>query len=549
MSDASKFPIPTQTLRYQVEALRGKDEQEKLAVLIHIADLVEENDTVKEAALGSGLTTAISESVQASSISTAEQQQVVNSALTALTALCTSHAASAESTLASKCLRAMLNHMGRAQADPQTAQASLSLLTALHGASPGATAASLLQHGGIKILDPVKPPFAHRGTSSVSQAATLDLPSSHPDTKPAVAPDVKPPTPPPPAAAAPVSRKTGGANRSPPQRTAGLASVIKSLTVPRLLSPLHRPASTPATAALPPALVPQTPASAAAAAALAACAPALHDLQLRALELLGSIVSSGSTAITREAGRPAHMALLLDLCAAERMDTRLAEMAMGVLTMLAAELASNRNNLVEAGGVQKILAVLSDFRLPWSVRGCATHILASLCTSSGSCQAAVAEGTIGTTLSTIQSLVNSPSAPDRATALEDLLAIVSAVAADPTHRCRLLTTTNLVLLLTVYRSGMQDFRGGGHRLATACAQVLQHLSGEPSVLPELSKAEVLSPLLQLVCRGADYAAASNPKDVVVLHGAWCALGALCKVSRGGGPGGGAGMRWHVVRMG
>lgn len=76
MSDASKFPIPTQTLRYQVEALRGKDEQEKLAVLLHIADLVEENDTVKEAALGSGLTTAISESVQASSISTAEQQQV-----------------------------------------------------------------------------------------------------------------------------------------------------------------------------------------------------------------------------------------------------------------------------------------------------------------------------------------------------------------------------------------------------------------------------------------------------------------------------------------
>lgn len=307
---------------------------------------------------------------------------MVNSALAALTALCTSHAASAESTLASKCLRAMLNHMGRAQADPQTAQASLSLLTALHGASPGATAASLLQHGGIKILvqlaagaaskaspapattsgipstptpqDPVKPPFAHRGTASVSQAATHDLPSSHLDTKPIVAPDVKPPTPPPPAAAVPVSRKTGGANKSPPKRTTGLASVIKSLTVPRLLSPLNKSASTPATAALTPALVPQTPASAAAAAALAACAPALHDLQLRALELLGSIVSSGSTAITREAGRPAHMALLLDLCAAERMDTRLAEMAMGVLTMLAAELASNRNNLVEAGGVQKV---------------------------------------------------------------------------------------------------------------------------------------------------------------------------------------------------
>lgn len=125
----------------------------------------------------------------------------------------------------------------------------------------------------------------------------------------------------------------------------------------------------------------------------------------------------------------------------------------------------------------QILAVLTNYRMPWSVRGCATHILASLCSSSGSCQAAVAEGTIGTTLTTIQSLVNSPAAADRATALEDLLAILAAVAADPTHRKRLLTTTNLVLVLNVYKSGMQDFRGGGHRLATACAQVL--------VMPEL----------------------------------------------------------------
>lgn len=122
MSDVSSFPIPTQTLRYQVsdlaeigrpnlkvvwtgwklmfdapgdkkqpsppvmravlppllqvDALRGKDEQEKLAVLLHITELVEENDSVKEAALTSGLTTAVSESVQASTISTAEQQQV-----------------------------------------------------------------------------------------------------------------------------------------------------------------------------------------------------------------------------------------------------------------------------------------------------------------------------------------------------------------------------------------------------------------------------------------------------------------------------------------
>lgn len=48
------------------------------------------------------------------------------------------------------------------------------------------------------------------------------------------------------------------------------------------------------------------------------------------------------------------MAMLLELCATDKMDVRLAEMAMGVLTMLAAELSSNRNNLVEAGGVQKV---------------------------------------------------------------------------------------------------------------------------------------------------------------------------------------------------
>lgn len=67
-------PVPPDLC--QVEVLRGKDEQEKLAVLLHITELVEENDSVKEAALTSGLTTAVSESVRASTISTAEQQQV-----------------------------------------------------------------------------------------------------------------------------------------------------------------------------------------------------------------------------------------------------------------------------------------------------------------------------------------------------------------------------------------------------------------------------------------------------------------------------------------
>ena len=66
-------------------------------------------------------------------------------------------------------------------------------------------------------------------------------------------------------------------------------------------------------------------------------------------------------------------------------------------------------------------------------------------------------------------------------------------------------------------------------------QVLFRLASRPEAAlpPALSGPQVTGPLAKLVSRAQDYAAAASGKDAQVLHGAWCAEGVLCKVSRTG----------------
>ncbi|GLC63230.1 hypothetical protein PLESTF_000014300 [Pleodorina starrii] len=248
------------------------------------------------------------------------------------------------------------------------------------------------------------------------------------------------------------------------------------------------------------------------------------------------------------------------------------------------QVPAHRLKLQEADGVQRLLAVLRDLQLPWSVRLQAVAALTAAAASPAVAEDVRAKG-LGLVVPMISAFVrgrevpgspgaagtpqrtHAPAGPDAAAAsppplaspadsvfggspgsfaaaagapdpeprtevvVEALLGLLGAVAG-ATEAGELVEEPRLAVLLAALNSGTASFSGGGYRTATAAAQVLFRLASsrpDAPLPPALSGPNVTGPLMKLVARALDYAAASSWKDAQVLHGAWCAEGLLCKV--------------------
>ncbi|GLC34629.1 hypothetical protein PLESTB_001240700 [Pleodorina starrii] len=338
--------------------------------------------------------------------------------------------------------------------------------------------------------------------------------------------------------------------------------------------------------------------------------PAVAARLLRLLGLLLGVAqaaaSAGGAVTCRELFKAGVMGLLLEMAQEHRgqQDPRLPRTeaggeegggggwghaavvrdALNLLFVMLSQVPAHRLKLQEADGVQRLLAVLRDLQLPWSVRLQAVAALTAAAASPAVAEDVRAKG-LGLVVPMISAFVrgrevpgspgaagtpqrtHAPAGPDAAAAsppplaspadsvfdgspgsfaaaagapdpeprtevvVEALLGLLGAVAG-ATEAGELVEEPRLAVLLAALNSGMASFSGGGYRTATAAAQVLFRLASsrpDAPLPPALSGPNVTGPLMKLVARALDYAAASSWKDAQVLHGAWCAEGLLCKV--------------------
>ncbi|KAG2501083.1 hypothetical protein HYH03_000901 [Edaphochlamys debaryana] len=370
-------------------------------------------------------------------------------------------------------------------------------------------------------------------------------------------------------------------------------------------------------------------AQAASRAALSASTPAARTARL--MELLHALMAlllvagaAGGPAVCRELGRSQGLSALLELATAHRGQrdappapapaagqgkagkgeakqaaavgqaaaaaaaaadhAGVVRDALSLLSLIATQVPAQRLPLLEADGVRRLLSVLRDLTLPWSVRlqavaaltaAAAAPTLAAELVAARGLEAAFAlleaaaggKGAAGgggastpvksgagagasraaaspaagappsPATAALAAAVAVSAAADEAEPTDDvvaeaLLGLIDAAVGSREPAAAAEAGARLPALLAAFRHGMADFRGGGYRVAEGAAQVLFRLARQPSLpslLPALSAPEAAGPLAALVERGRDYGAAADAKQAAVVHAAWCAAGVLCQV--------------------
>lgn len=260
-------------------------------------------------------------------------------------------------------------------------------------------------------------------------------------------------------------------------------------------------------------------------------------------------------------------------------DAVAAEHCLGAASVLLAAVPSNRQQFASAGAVTAILSLLS----PPQQRGTAAaaaattadaqslgcECLALMCSAGGGCDTFVRARGLQAVVSLLAQRSSAASAfasgggsaadgagDDAAAgpAVEELLHVVTQVAADRVHSELVAEPSTSRVLTQVLRAGLTDGgdggSGGGCRATAAVAQVLRSLAQHAGRCETAVAAnrDLVTLMLGLVDRAVEGTAASQDealtlRQVALLHGGLCCAEALCCMalrSNGGSGGGTAG---------